>query len=105
MACGVVSVCLIVLEYFKWWLSAEREHQSRHRTKPNKLHKFIGRPRVYESHANDTFQVNSMGSSHSYLSDPNAFATEAKGNDDPSHWKSYDYVIVGGGAFHDMTVN
>jgi choline dehydrogenase len=43
-----------------------------------------------------------MGSSYSYVTDPNAFATEVKGNDDEkSHWKSYDYVVVGGGAFHD----
>jgi hypothetical protein len=38
-----------------------------------------------------------MGSSHSYVSDPNAFATEFKGNDDTQSWKAYDYVIVGGG--------
>ncbi|KAI9454085.1 GMC oxidoreductase, partial [Russula earlei] len=37
-----------------------------------------------------------MGSSYSYVTDPNAFATDAK--DDRSHWKSYDYVIVGGGT-------
>ena len=38
-----------------------------------------------------------MGSSHSYVTDPNAFATEAKESDDRSQWKTYDYVIVGGG--------
>jgi hypothetical protein len=42
-----------------------------------------------------------MGSSHSYVTDPNAFATEVKENDDKSHWRSYDYVVVGGGAFRD----
>lgn len=41
-----------------------------------------------------------MGSSHSYVTDPNAFATKVDGNDDRSHWKSYDYVIVGGGTFY-----
>jgi hypothetical protein len=40
-----------------------------------------------------------MGSSHSYVTDPNVFATEVKEIDDKSHWKSYDYVVVGGGAF------
>ena len=40
-----------------------------------------------------------MGSSHSYVADPNVFATEVKEIDDKSHWKSYDYVVVGGGAF------
>jgi hypothetical protein len=44
-----------------------------------------------------------MGSSHSYVTDPNAFSTEVKENDDISHWKSYDYVVVGGGAFHDRS--
>ncbi|KAI0290299.1 GMC oxidoreductase [Russula brevipes] len=39
-----------------------------------------------------------MGSSHSYLTNPNAFATEVKENDDRNNWKSYDYVIVGGGT-------
>ncbi|KAH9968390.1 GMC oxidoreductase [Russula compacta] len=39
-----------------------------------------------------------MGSSHSYVADPNVFATEFKGQDDKSHWKTYDYVIVGGGT-------
>ena len=43
-----------------------------------------------------------MGSSHSYVTDPNAFATEVGENDDQSHWKSYDYVIVGGGAFYGV---
>ncbi|KAH9966190.1 GMC oxidoreductase [Lactifluus volemus] len=38
-----------------------------------------------------------MGSSHSYVSDPNIFATEFKGNDD-KNWRAYDYVIVGGGT-------
>jgi hypothetical protein len=38
-----------------------------------------------------------MGSSHSFVTDPNAFATEVKESDDASHWKTYDYVIVGGG--------
>ena len=38
-----------------------------------------------------------MGSSHSYVTDPNAFATEVKESDDSSQWKTYDYVIVGGG--------
>jgi len=42
-----------------------------------------------------------MGSSHSYVTDPNAFATKVDENDDKTHWKSYDYVVVGGGAFHD----
>ncbi len=42
-----------------------------------------------------------MGSSHSYVTDPSAFATKVKENDDRSHWKSYDYVVVGGGAFRD----
>lgn len=47
-----------------------------------------------------------MGSSHSYVTDPDAFATKVDENDDRSHWKSYDYVIVGGGALHvTMTVN
>ena len=40
-----------------------------------------------------------MGSSHSYVTDPNLFATEVKEIDDKSHWKSYDYVVAGGGAF------
>src|SRR5258708_27888490 len=44
-----------------------------------------------------------MGSSHSYVTDPSAFSTEVKENDDISHWKSYDYVVVGGGAFHDRS--
>lgn len=39
-----------------------------------------------------------MGSSHSYVTDPNAFATEVNENDDRSHWRSYDYVVVGGGT-------
>jgi len=38
-----------------------------------------------------------MGSSYSYVTDPNTFATEVKENDDRSRWKAYDYVIVGGG--------
>jgi hypothetical protein len=42
-----------------------------------------------------------MGSSHSYVTDPNAFATKVIENDDTSHWKSYDYVVVGGGALRD----
>ena len=42
-----------------------------------------------------------MGSSHSYVTDPNVFATEVKETEDRSHWKSYDYVVVGGGAFRD----
>ena len=48
-----------------------------------------------------------MGSSHSHVTDPNAFATKVNENDDRSHWKSYDYVVVGGGAFYEsgMTVN
>ena len=41
-----------------------------------------------------------MGSSYSYVTDPNAFSTKVNENDDRSHWKSYDYVVVGGGAFH-----
>jgi hypothetical protein len=40
-----------------------------------------------------------MGSSHSYVSDPNAFATEFKGNEDRESWEAYDYVIVGGGTW------
>jgi len=43
-----------------------------------------------------------MGSSYSYVTDPNAFATEAKGSDDRTHWKAYDYVIVGGGTFRPL---
>ena len=42
-----------------------------------------------------------MGSSHSYVSDPNAFATEVEESDDRSQWKTYDYVIVGGGQLRD----
>lgn len=42
-----------------------------------------------------------MGSSHSYVTDPNAFATKVKDADDKSSWKSYDYVVVGGGTFLD----
>ena len=38
-----------------------------------------------------------MGSSYSYVTDPNTFATEVKENDDRSRWNAYDYVIVGGG--------
>jgi hypothetical protein len=45
-----------------------------------------------------------MGSSHSYVTDPDAFATKVKETDDKSSWKSYDYVVVGGGAFHDGLV-
>ena len=44
-----------------------------------------------------------MGSSHSYVTNPNAFATQVEEIDGTSHWKSYDYVIVGGGAFHDRS--
>ena len=44
-----------------------------------------------------------MGSSHSYVADPNAFATKVKKADDQSSWKSYDYVVVGGGTFHETT--
>ncbi|KAH9017381.1 GMC oxidoreductase [Lactarius pseudohatsudake] len=40
-----------------------------------------------------------MGSSHSYVTDPNVCATEVKGKDDDRNkWKAYDYVIVGGGS-------
>ncbi|KAH9958741.1 GMC oxidoreductase [Russula dissimulans] len=39
-----------------------------------------------------------MGSSYSYVTDPNVFATESKGSDDRTHWKAYDYIIVGGGT-------
>ncbi|KAF8487360.1 GMC oxidoreductase [Russula ochroleuca] len=39
-----------------------------------------------------------MGSSHSYVTDPDAFATKVKETDDKSSWKSYDYVVVGGGT-------
>jgi len=48
-----------------------------------------------------------MGSSHSYVTDPNAFATKVNENDHRSHWKSYDYVVVGGGTLHNsgMAVN
>ena len=42
-----------------------------------------------------------MGSSHSHVTDPNAFASKVNENDDRSHWKSYDYVVVGGGVFHE----
>ena len=38
-----------------------------------------------------------MGSSYSHVTDPNAFATEVKESDDKCQWKTYDYVIVGGG--------
>lgn len=38
-----------------------------------------------------------MGSSYSYVTDPNTFATEVKESDDRGQWKTYDYVIVGGG--------
>ena len=41
-----------------------------------------------------------MGSSHSYVTDPKAFATEVKENDDRSRAKAYDYVIVGGGPYY-----
>ena len=41
-----------------------------------------------------------MGSSHSYVTDPNTFAAEVKENDDRSHWKTHDYVIVGGGPYY-----
>ena len=44
-----------------------------------------------------------MGSSHSYVTDPNAFATKVNENDDRSQCKSYDYVVVGGGALHDVS--
>ena len=43
-------------------------------------------------------KLNPMGSSHSCVTDPNAFATEVKESDDRSQWKTYDYVIVGGGT-------
>ena len=50
--------------------------------------------------------MDTMGSSHSYGTDPNKFATKVHENDDGNHWKSYDYVVVVGGAPHDsMTVN
>jgi hypothetical protein len=39
-----------------------------------------------------------MGSSQSYVADPNAFASKVNEDDDRSQWKSYDYVVVGGGA-------
>lgn len=42
-------------------------------------------------------KLNPMGSSYSHVTDPNAFATEVKESDDRSQWKTYDYVIVGGG--------
>ncbi len=56
------------------------------------------------------FYASTMGSSHSYVTDPNAFATQVNEDDDRSRWKSYDYVVVGGGALYDrldsgMTVN
>jgi len=39
-----------------------------------------------------------MGSSHSYVTDPNAFATGVEENVDEGRWKAYDYVVVGGGT-------
>ncbi|KAI0270491.1 GMC oxidoreductase [Gloeopeniophorella convolvens] len=40
-----------------------------------------------------------MGASHSYVSDPHAFASEVHDKSaDSSSWKAYDYVIVGGGT-------
>jgi hypothetical protein len=44
-------------------------------------------------------KLNAMGSSRSYFTDPNAFVREDKEDDDRSHWKTYDYVIVGGGRW------
>ena len=45
----------------------------------------------------DAHKLNPMGSSYSYITDPNSFATEVKESDDRRQWKTYDYVIVGGG--------
>ncbi len=41
-----------------------------------------------------------MGSSHSYVTDPNAFATGVEENVGEGRWKAYDYVVVGGGLLH-----
>jgi len=47
-----------------------------------------------------TCHLNPMGSSHSYVTDPNAFATGVEENVDEGRWKAYDYVVVGGGLLH-----
>jgi hypothetical protein len=42
-----------------------------------------------------------MGSSQSYVSQPELFATPVADdkNGDETRWKEYDYIIVGGGVF------